>query len=222
MTSPIARAATDTGTELCPPRGWRSQFAHPRGLAGWLAGALMARKNAAMNDAAVAALEVSETDRVLEIGFGHGRTIAALARRARRGLVAGVDRSETMLAMASRRNRGALRAGRVELRCAGVDALPFPDGYVDKVLAVNSVQFWPGPGRSLAEVRRVHRPGGVLLLGIRLHDPGARRFASPGFREEQVESVRRAVAAAGFAGVRLDRRRAGREMVALVGVRGTG
>jgi SAM-dependent methyltransferase len=124
-----------------------------------------------------------------------------------------------MVAMASRRNRAGLRAGRVELRRAGVDALPFPDAHFEKVLAVNSVQFWPGPGRSLAEVRRVLRPGGLLLLGIRLHDAGAGRFASPGFRDEQVERVRSAVAAAGFGDVRLDRQRAGREIVTLSGRR---
>jgi SAM-dependent methyltransferase len=214
MTAP---SPTRADTDLCPPRGWRSQFAHPRGLGGWLAGALMARKNAAINAAAVEALAVAPGDRVLEIGFGHGRTIAALARRAGAGLVAGVDPSATMLAMASRRNRSALRAGRVELRLAGAEALPFPYASFDKVLAVNSVQFWPGPGRSLAEARRVLRPGGVLLLGIRLRDAAAGRFGSPGFREEQVEAVRVALETAGFEDVRLDRRRAGREMVALSG-----
>jgi SAM-dependent methyltransferase len=214
--SPAARAGA-ADAELCPADGWRSQFANPRGLGGWLAGWLMARKNAAMNDAAVLALAPAPGDRVLEIGFGHGRTVARLADRATRGLVAGVDPSEVMLAMASRRNRRAIREGRVELRRGDAAALPFPDAHFDRVLAVNSVQFWPGPDRSLAEVRRVLRPGGVLLLGIRLHDPTAGRFASPGFREEQLEAVRRAVTAAGFEDVRVERRRAGREIALLRG-----
>jgi ubiquinone/menaquinone biosynthesis C-methylase UbiE len=214
--APAVPAAGSDDLDLCPRDDWRSQFANPRGLGGWLAGWLMARKNAAMNAAAVDALAVAPGDRVLEIGFGHGRTLALLAERATRGLVAGVDPSEVMLAMASRRNRRAIRAGRVELRRGGAAQLPYPDAHFDKAIAVNSVQFWPGPARSLAEVRRVLRPGGTLLLGIRLHDPAAGRFTSPGFREEQLDAVQRAVADAGFHDVAVERRHAGRQMAILV------
>ena len=208
------RADGSSTLEVCPPRGWRSQFAHPRGLLGRLAGALMAKKNAAMNDAAVARLALRPEDRVLEIGFGHGRTIAALAARVPRGLVAGVDPSEAMLAMASRRSRAAVRAGRVDLRLGRAEEIPFPDASFDAAYAANSVQFWPGPERSMLEVRRVLRPGGTLLLAIRLDEPGAGRFASPGFRAAQVDGVGRRLAACGFA-VRREDVRAGRALALL-------
>ena len=161
--------------EVCPPRGWRSQFAHPRGLRGRLAGALMAAKNRAMNEAAAERLPLRPEDRVLELGFAHGRTLAALAARVPRGRAVGVDPSETMLAMAGRRLRRPIAAGRVELRLASAEALPFPDASFDAAYAANSVQFWPGPERSLREGRRVLRPGGTLLLAIRLNEPDAGR-----------------------------------------------
>jgi SAM-dependent methyltransferase len=200
--------------EICPPGAWRSQFAHPRGLLGRLAGALMARKNAAMNDAAVARLQLRPGDSVLEVGFGHGRTLAALAARVPRGRVAGVDPSEVMLAMAARRNRAAAAAGRVDLRLGSAEQLPFADASFDAAYAANSVQFWPGPERSLRELRRVLRPAGTLLLAIRLHEPGAGRFASPGFRPAQVDDVARRLAACGFA-VRREDVRAGRALALL-------
>jgi len=208
------RADGSSTLEVCPPRGWRSQFAHPRGLLGRLAGALMAKKNAAMNDAAVARLALRPEDRVLEIGFGHGRTIAALAARVPRGLVAGVDPSEAMLAMASRRNRAAVRAGGVDLRLGRAEEIPFPDASFHAAYAANSVQFWPGPERSMLEVRRVLRPGGTLLLAIRLDEQGAGRFASPGFSAAQVDRVGRRLAACGFA-VRREDVRAGRALALL-------
>ena len=195
---------------------WRSQFAHPRGLPGRLAGWLMARKNAAMNAACVEWLEVAPGDRVLEIGFGHGRTIAWLAQRATQGLVAGVDPSDTMLRQASARNRRAITAGRVRLERGEAAALPFADASFDKALAANCVQFWRDVPAALAELRRVLAPGGALLIGIRVHDPRGGRFASPGFREEQIETVRRAVLRAGFADVRAPRRKVGREVVGIL------
>jgi ubiquinone/menaquinone biosynthesis C-methylase UbiE len=195
---------------------WRSQFAHPRGLPGRLAGWLMAHKNAAMNAACVEWLTVAPGDRVLEIGFGHGRTIEWLARRATQGLVAGVDPSDTMLRRASARNRRAIAAGRVRLAHGEAAKLPFADASFDKALAANCVQFWRDVPAALAELRRVLVPGGMLLIGIRVHDPHGGRFASPGFHEEQIEAVRRAVVQAGFADVRAPRRKVGREVVGIL------
>jgi ubiquinone/menaquinone biosynthesis C-methylase UbiE len=178
----------------------------------------MARKNAAMNDAAVARLALRPEDRVLELGFGHGRTVAALAARVPGGCVAGVDPSEAMLAMASRRNRHALAAGRVVLRLGSAEALPFADASFDAAYAANSVQFWPGPERSMREVRRVLRPGGTLLVALRLDEPGAGRFASPGFSAGQADDVRRRLEACGF-GVRREDVRAGRALALLFAVK---
>ena len=101
-----------------PRRSVRSQFAHPRGPLGRLAGAVMARKNAAMNALCVEWLDVAPEERVLEIGSGHGRTLAWLAQRAVRGKVAGVDPSDTMLRQAATRNREAIAAGASSSRAA--------------------------------------------------------------------------------------------------------
>jgi ubiquinone/menaquinone biosynthesis C-methylase UbiE len=193
---------------------WRSQFALPRGWLGRLAGRLMARKNAAMNAACVEWLAPKPEDRVLELGFGHGRTIEWLAARA--DSVAGVDPSDTMLRQASRRNRDAIAAGRVRLAKGDARRIPFAGGSFDCVLAANCVQFWGDLAAALAEIRRVLAPDGRLLVGIRVHDPKAGRFASPGFREAEIEAVRAAVERAGFAEVRTLRRRVGREVVGIL------
>jgi ubiquinone/menaquinone biosynthesis C-methylase UbiE len=174
----------------------------------------MARKNAAMNDACVGLLALAPADSVLELGFGHGRTLAAIAERVPSGFLAGVDPSREMLRMASARNRAAIQSGRVQVALGSAESLPLPDARFDKALAVNCVQFWDLP-RALAEVHRVLRPGGTLLLGIRLREATERRFASPGFSEEQVEALRAPLERAGYA-LRSERRRAGgREVLGL-------
>jgi SAM-dependent methyltransferase len=72
------------------------QFGRPRGLAGILAGWEMTVRpsNRKRNLWAVDLLEVRPADRVLEIGFGPGVAIRALARRASAGFVYGIDHSE--------------------------------------------------------------------------------------------------------------------------------
>lgn len=114
------------------------QSALPSGFLGRLIGHVMARETAAVNEAAVALLDLRPADRVLEVGFGHGATIARMAAAGRGGHGAGVDPSAEMWAMASRRNHRAIEAGRVTLRQAGVEALPFPDHSFDKVLLVHT------------------------------------------------------------------------------------
>jgi ubiquinone/menaquinone biosynthesis C-methylase UbiE len=142
-------------------------FALPRGALGWLTGLLMDWINRPMQEAAVELLAVERGSRVLEIGFGTGALVQRLAALATSGQVAGVDLSELMVAQATRRNWQAVRAGRVDLRWGGVSELPFADQAFDRVVAINSFQFWPSPLDDLWEVRRVLAPGGRLVLGMR-------------------------------------------------------
>lgn len=190
-------------------------FAHPSGKGGALAGILMAFKNARMNDLAIEVLDAWPADRILEIGFGHGDTISHLAAQAWAGYVAGVDTSEVMVRQARRRNRLAIREGRVDIRRAGVSRLPFRNGRFDKVVATNCFQFWPRPEEDLREVRRVLRPGGRLLLVLRMRHPWRRKLVAPGFTSEEIEQVRTLVARAGFSGIHTESRRIGREVTLL-------
>lgn len=118
----------------------------------------------------VSLLDVQPGERVLEIGFGPGLGVAALARRA--GRVYGVDHSEVMVRQATRRNAAAVRAGRVSLALASVDRLP-PFDPLDAVMAVNTVGFWPSPVDRLAELRGLLSPGGRIALASQPRCPGA-------------------------------------------------
>ena len=156
------------------------QFGHPRGIVGRLVGRVMThrRSNRERNRWAVSLLDVQPTDRVLEVGFGPGLAIAELATRAAEGHVYGIDHSEVMVEQASRRNRAAIRAGRVELVHASVDQLPHLTEPLDAILAVNSVGFWPDPLARLTEVRRLLRPGGRVALVSQPRCPGATRHTT--------------------------------------------
>jgi ubiquinone/menaquinone biosynthesis C-methylase UbiE len=180
-----------------------SQFHRPRGPAGWLAGWEMALRpsNRRRNRWAVSLLEVQPADRFLEIGFGPGVAIAEAARRATNGLVVGVDHSAEMLRQAARRNRAAVRQGRVELCQATTDVLPRFEMHFDKVLVVNSLGFWPQPVESLIGIRSVMEDGGVIAIVSQPRCPGATREHT----DRSEGEIRRQLQQAGFADIRSDR-----------------
>jgi SAM-dependent methyltransferase len=155
--------------------GGLAQFHHPTGAVGHVAGWIMGRRssNVARNRWAVQLLDVQPTDRVIELGCGPGVAIAALATRAVRGLVVGVDHSQVMIRQARRRNRAAIRTGRVRLIQAPVESLSISDGPFNAALAVNTVGMWPDPTARLRELGRLLRPGGRIALVAQPRCPGA-------------------------------------------------
>lgn len=141
------------------------QAAHPHGLGGRLIGRLWVRETATVNDAAVELLAPAPGESILEIGFGPGRTVGLLADRS--ASVTGVDVSEEMLRLATRRNATLIDAQRVALSVNDGTSLPLEDDSVDAVLSVHNIYFWPEPETTINEIARVLRPGGRVLLVFR-------------------------------------------------------
>lgn len=153
-----------------------SQFVRPRGSWGRLVGWEMAIRgsNRRRNAWAVELLDVRPTDRVLEIGFGPGIAIRELSRRASQGHVYGIDHSEEMVRQATRRNKQAVRAGRVHLHLGSAERLPDlgPPPF-DRVLAVNNLGMWRDPDECLQELRRVMSSEGRIAIVSQPRCPGA-------------------------------------------------
>jgi SAM-dependent methyltransferase len=118
---------------------------------------------APMMEAAFAALEPKAGEAILDLGVGGGALSRALAGAGVR--VTGVDPSDVVLARARRRIGGAgtFLTGRGE-------AIPLPDASVDKAASVNTLYFWPELAPVIAELARVLRPGGRLVLGFQTAD----------------------------------------------------
>jgi SAM-dependent methyltransferase len=98
--------------------------------------------------------------RILDAGCGSGPLFAAL--RDRGAVVTGFDRSAAMLDHARERlGDGA------DLRLADLaDPLPFPGDAFDDVIASLVLHYLEDWGPSLAELRRVLRPGGRLIASV--------------------------------------------------------
>ncbi|WP_232664710.1 class I SAM-dependent methyltransferase [Pseudonocardia sp. TRM90224] len=162
------------------------QFHEPSGPAGHVVGWVMSTRSSNVQRSrwAVGLLDVRPSERVVEFGCGPGVALAALARRADQGLVVGVDHSAVMIRQAGRRNRAAVRAGRVRLVHASVDGMRVPGGPFDAALAVNTVGMWPEPAVRLREIGGLLRPGGRIALVSQPRCPGATAAMSAAAAEE--------------------------------------
>jgi SAM-dependent methyltransferase len=98
--------------------------------------------------------------RILDAGCGSGPLFAAL--RDRGAIVTGIDASAGMLELARRRlGDGA------DLRVADLGSpLPFPDGTFDDVIASLVLHYLEDWRPALAELRRVLKPGGRLIVSV--------------------------------------------------------
>jgi ubiquinone/menaquinone biosynthesis C-methylase UbiE len=174
----------------------------------------MSHETAADNEATVQLLDLQPAHRVLEIGFGHGRTLAALARRVPQGLVAGVDPSELMVRRATTRFGSGM-----ELRQARSSKLPFPPSSFDRVFSVHTVYFWTSPAEDLREIRRVLQRDGRLVLTFRSKADAVAsgRYPANIYRFFDEDEWRRFAQDAGFASVEFRRERVrNREIVWLI------
>jgi ubiquinone/menaquinone biosynthesis C-methylase UbiE len=171
-------------------------------LLGWFIGAVMANETARANDATIAALALQPTDRVLEIGFGHGRTLDRVARQLTAGFAAGVDLSETMVRMTARRCRDLVTAGRLTLHLGDSTRLPFPAAHFNKAYSVHTLYFWSDPEEHLREIHRVLCSRGRLALGFHTDEaPSVRDFPATVYRFYSQAEVRMLLQAAGFSDV---------------------
>lgn len=144
-----------------------SQFARPHGLLGGFFASTMNRGNRLVNQRSIEALEIGSGARVLEVGFGGGASLAALISENGIAYVGGLDPSAKMVQAARRRLAAWIQEGRLAVKEGTVESIPWADGEFDAALSVNSLYYWPDPARGLREIRRVLRPGGTLVLGLR-------------------------------------------------------
>lgn len=114
-------------------------------------------------------LVAGASGRVLDLGCGTGRNLPLYPAGAR---VVGLDPSPAALRRARRRAPG------VPLVQARAEALPFRASTFDTVVSGLVLCSVADPARSLAEVRRVLRPGGRLraLEHVRAASPRKARF----------------------------------------------
>ena len=135
-----------------------------------------------------------------DLGCGTGQVTAALAPFVAR--VIAVDASAAMLQAAKKRLQGF---DNIDLRRGDLEALPIDEGRLDAATLMLVLHYVPEPERALAEVARVLKPRGrLMLVDMQPHDRENYRQQMGhvwlGFSDEH---LRRMLTEAGFEDVRI-------------------
>lgn len=119
--------------------------------------------NDGFNEPLLAAAAVGQTDRVLDIGCGAGRTTRLAAQRAARGGAVGLDLSDPMLerARASADREGVRNVSFVQ---GDAQVHPFEPRSFDAAVSRYGMTFFGDPVTAFANIRGALRPGGRLAF----------------------------------------------------------
>lgn len=101
------------------------------------------------------------SQRLLDVGCGDGALASEFVRRG--AVVTGLDADPEMIAAAQRRIE--IEFTPMQLIEGRAEKLPFNDGTFDRVVAVTVLCFVCDVERAVAEMARVLRPGGCLVIG---------------------------------------------------------
>lgn len=197
----------------CPARVWEAAaraevrlvwaFAGvPSGFLGWVFARTASLSSGPLYAAMGEASELGPGDELLDVGCGSGDFLAQQASGVRRAV--GLDLSYPQVEVARRRLASRIAAGTAEVVRGDAQRLPWPDTSFTVVTCMASFEAFPHPAKALAEMHRVLRPGGRVVLNIGQRVP-------PGTRTHRVlggrvwvwaeDDVRRLVEEAGFTDV---------------------
>lgn len=111
-------------------------------------------------------LDITSTDRLLEIGCGLGRGSAFALDEFGPAEVHGVDLLPIQVERAQAANAEVVERskGRLVYQLGSATALPYPDGYFDKIVSVEAIQHFPDLDGFVAEVARVTRASAQIVI----------------------------------------------------------
>lgn len=145
---------------------------NPTGEAGRAMLERMNESHGELTEWALGFVEFQNGYEALDVGCGGGATMQRIARRYAGGHVHGIDHSKEAVALARETNQKTIEAGRMTVRRASVERLPFESGSIDMAVSVESLYFWPRPDAGLGEICRVLRHGGQLVIALEAYENG--------------------------------------------------
>jgi SAM-dependent methyltransferase len=177
-----------------------------------------------INDAVVELVDPQPGERVVDVGAGMGA--GALRAAATGARVIAVEPTPFMRRVLTVRRMISRRRSNIEVVAGAAESIPADDHSIDAVWAVNTMHHWVDTERGVAEIARVVRPNGrVLLVDEVFTDPSHpdhHRFGTDhdnkrhGFTMVDADRMGGLLRAAGFTDVDASHRHiAGRPVIAV-------
>ena len=117
-------------------------------------------------------MDLSASDRILDLGCGDGWACRFLAQQAPTGcLIMGVDISDRMLRLAREKSHAF---SNVSYHCGRAEQIPVPSGYFTKIVSIEVFYYFQHQDEVLHELLRIMQPGGQLNLLLCLFEDDPR------------------------------------------------
>jgi len=151
------------------------QFGMPEGFLGRIAGYIMSNRssNRERIEWAIYKLNVHTDDSILEIGFGPGIAINIMSKMIDVGHIVGLDHSSVMFKQAGKRNHESITSGKVRLYCDSIQNIKNYNFKFDKILDINSFQFWDNRPAILNTLRYSLNNNGLIAIVHQPRKPGS-------------------------------------------------
>lgn len=118
-------------------------------------------------------LDLSDEDQVLEIGFGNGHALEMIASQIPLGSLVGIDHSSLMVKRASERMHRFKEELPLALITASIEDSPKLEQKFSRVLAINSLMYWPEREKCLQKIKNMMLPDGKILIVYQPTEPKA-------------------------------------------------
>jgi len=133
----------------------------------------------ALNDALLSRADLRDGLTIVDAGSGLGGTLGVIDRRHERMKLHGVNIDPAQIEVA-KHVLGPLARNELHFHACDALTLPFEDGAIDRVLAVEALPHFGSRARFAAEVARVLRPGGLLVASDFVAAPSLRATRDQG------------------------------------------
>lgn len=145
------------------------RFSRPKGLIGVIAGYIMAAENKTLNKWTIDQLTLKRHDVVLEVGYGPGYSLKQMLKREPTVKIDGIDASGVMKKQAERK----VKQRSVRLMKGGIETVPLPSAYYDKVLSVNNYTIWNDRQKGVNHIYQALKPGGKTAISMQPREADA-------------------------------------------------
>ncbi|MEZ0181218.1 class I SAM-dependent methyltransferase [Flavobacterium oncorhynchi] len=141
-----------------------SQLKLPTGEKGIEMGNMMNETNINMTRHSIQNLNISNENKILELGHGNAGHVEFLFEQAENLKYYGLEMSELMFQEARQINRNFVSQKQAFFSLYEGNKVPFENDFFDKIFTVNTIYFWQKPEELLAEIYRVLKPNGNFCL----------------------------------------------------------
>ena len=141
-----------------------SQLKHPSGEKGIEIANMMNETNINMTKHSIQNLNISNENRILELGHGNAGHVVFLFEQAEKLKYYGLEMSELMFQEARQINRNFVSQKQAFFSIYDGNTIPFEDGSFNKIFTVNTIYFWQKPEELLSEIYRVLKSNGTFCL----------------------------------------------------------